>query len=178
MTQTVTASVNTQYNPAGDTNAVQLSYTISTDNNNILSYSTDIDWDTDATPAITEDTNELDVVWDLSSDVVPKGTWVTIDAEVVVPYDANGCSASIGQINWKGEDLGLTAVPGSLMWGRHSELELITHTGVGSRMRRVKEESPAEPASVGTAGPPGGEHVQGQRHHDDPCRCRQRGRHG
>lgn len=120
-TQTLVGSVQTTFN-SSDGNATGLQYTISSDNNDILSYSTRIDWGTDLNePNITEqDANVLRVIWDLNKDPAPDGTTVTITAEIVVPYDANGNSVSITQILFT--PLNLTPSVGSLMMGAHPGL--------------------------------------------------------
>jgi len=117
--RTLVGSLSVQYNGA-DPCATKLYYTIATDNNSILSYRTDIDWDTDTEPDVTEGANEIDFYWDLSDDPVPQGTTVKITAEIVVPYDPNGSSVSIRGVRWSLG--GFEAVPGALWHGRHREL--------------------------------------------------------
>jgi hypothetical protein len=67
--------------------AVDLHYKVGTDVN-ILSYKTSLDWDTDATPVITEANprRELTVDWDLSDSPVPFCSWITITTEFILPY--------------------------------------------------------------------------------------------
>jgi hypothetical protein len=112
------ASAKFNYN--SDPCALDLHYKISS-NRQLLSYRTSIDWDTNHTPTFMEDTNWVNVTWDLSDNPVPKGSFVTVTAEIVVPYDdVNGNSISIDSVMWT--PLNLKPIPGSVMRGRHFEL--------------------------------------------------------
>ena len=98
---------------------LDLHYRISS-NKQILSYRTSIDWDTNHMPSFFEDTNYVNVNWDLNDHPVPKGTTVTATAEIVVPYDANGNTITIDSIMWT--PLLIQPLPGAGMWGHHHEL--------------------------------------------------------
>lgn len=68
-------------------NATDLHYIVGTDVP-ILSYYTEIDWDDDLTPTITESqpvNDELQVDWDLTDNTVPYCNWVTITTEFILP---------------------------------------------------------------------------------------------
>ncbi|UCG55150.1 MAG: hypothetical protein JSV32_02750 [Dehalococcoidia bacterium] len=84
-TQIVVGSYKIHQN--SQTKATDLHYKVGTDVN-ILSYKTEIDWDEDLTPAITESQpqrREITVDWDLQNKPVPYCTWVTITTEFVLP---------------------------------------------------------------------------------------------
>ncbi|NOQ21272.1 MAG: hypothetical protein GQ565_01305 [Candidatus Aegiribacteria sp.] len=85
MTQKVIGSY--QIHQERDLAASDLHYTVGTDVE-ILSYLTEIDWDSSDPPAITEadPRRSIDVDWDLSDDPVPNCNWVTIETEFVLPY--------------------------------------------------------------------------------------------
>ena len=113
--RTLVTSAQFTYN-GNDPCALDLHYSFSS-NHQILSYRTTIDWDTNNLPSFFEDTNNVSVSWDLSDNPVPKGSTVTITVEIVVPYDANGNSVSIGFVLWT--PMMATPLPGAGMFGQH-----------------------------------------------------------
>jgi hypothetical protein len=121
LTQKVITSTRVQYNPVGDTNATDLHYTVLADAN-IYCYAVTIDWDTDDEPNVTEDDVEhaLMVVWDLSDNPVPKGTWVTLHTELVLAYDSNDNSAGYNAILWT--PINLTPGPGLIGVAGHTSI--------------------------------------------------------
>lgn len=70
-----------------DIAATDLHYTVGTDVT-ILSYLTEIDWDSSDSPSITEANprRSITVDWDLSEKPVPNCNWVTIETEFVLPF--------------------------------------------------------------------------------------------
>jgi hypothetical protein len=113
------ASAKFTYN-GNDPCALDLHYQIAS-NKKILSYRTSINWDTNHIPKFTEDTNWVTVAWDLNDNPVPKGSTITVTAEIVVPYDdVNGNSISINSVFWT--PMILKPIPGAWMLGRHHEL--------------------------------------------------------
>jgi len=115
----LTASARFNYN-GGLPFALDLHYKIAS-NKRILSYRTSIDWDTNNAPTFTEDTNWVNVSWDLSDNPVAIGKTITVTAEIVVPYDdVNGNSISIDSVWWG--PLNLKPIPGAVFRGRHFEL--------------------------------------------------------
>jgi hypothetical protein len=121
--QTIVASTSATYNGT-DPCATDLHYKIYTDANDILSYTTRIDWQTNQKPTCTEtDANLISVEWNLEYDPVPKGTTVKITAEIVIPNDPcdpNVASGGLKGIYWT--PMNLQAIPGSLFWGRRCGL--------------------------------------------------------
>jgi len=118
--QTIVASTNVTYN-GNDPCATGLHYKIYSDANDILSYNTTIDWETNQKPTCTEDTNEIDVDWDLQYDPVPKGTTIKITAEIVIPNDP--CDPNVGSGGLKQiyfTPLHFEPVLGSILIGGHS----------------------------------------------------------
>ena len=67
--------------------ATDLHYTVGTDVD-ILSYWTGTDWDTQATPAISEANprRSIQVNWNFSTKPIPYCNWVTITTEFILPY--------------------------------------------------------------------------------------------
>jgi len=119
VTRTLVASASFTYN-GSDPCATYLYYRISS-NSNLLSYRTTLDWDTNHMPTFWEDSNWVNVSWNLTDHHVPKGSSVTVTAEIVVAYDAvNGNSISINSVFWG--PLILQPIPGAWMRGRHPEL--------------------------------------------------------
>ncbi len=117
-TRTLVTSAKFTYN-GNDPCALDLHYKISS-NKQILSYRTSIDRDTNHLPTFWEDSNWVNVSWDLNDNPVPKGSIITATAEIVVPYDANGNTISINNIYWT--PMLLQPGPGMWGWGRHQEL--------------------------------------------------------
>jgi hypothetical protein len=113
--RTLVTSANFTYN-GNDPCALDLHYKISS-NKQILSYRTSIDWDTNHTPGFYEDTNYVSVSWDLNDNPVPKGSFITVTAEIVVPYDANGNSITADSVLWT--PMLAIPLPGVGMFGRH-----------------------------------------------------------
>jgi hypothetical protein len=116
--RTLVTSAKFTYN-GNDPCALDLHYKISS-SKQILSYRTTIDWDTNHTPGFYEDTNYVSVSWDLNDNPVPKGSFITVTAEIVVPYDANGDSITMDSVWWT--PMILKPIPGAGMWGHHHEL--------------------------------------------------------
>jgi len=81
-----------QIHQSSDQSATDLHYRVGTDVT-ILSYETEINWESNGPPVITEDPSRetLTVDWDLSTKPVPKCNWVTITTEFVEP-NWNGIS--------------------------------------------------------------------------------------
>lgn len=62
-------------------------------NNDIFTYRTYIDWETDNEPVVNEDGNpprNITFDWDLSDNTVPYNEWVTVNTEVVLQYPLQG----------------------------------------------------------------------------------------
>lgn len=118
LARTLVASAQFTYNGA-DPCALLLHYRISS-NYAILSYRTSIDWDTNTPPSFFEDTNYVNVTWNLNNHPVPQGTTITVTAEIIGPhYDIGPASSiTIDDIGWK---MGLVQSPGG-GWGNQNNL--------------------------------------------------------
>jgi hypothetical protein len=71
--------------------ATDLHYDVGTDNVKILRYETDIDWDANSVPTVTNvgsPITQISVDWDLSENPVPYNTWVTITTHFILADDS------------------------------------------------------------------------------------------
>jgi hypothetical protein len=116
--RTLVTSAKFSYN-GNDPCALDLHYKISSDKQ-LLSYRTSIDWDTNHTPSFFEDTNYVNVTWDLSDHPVPKGSTITATAEIIVPYIGVSPMIEINNVLWT--PMLIQPLPGARWWGQNHTL--------------------------------------------------------